>query len=65
MVKSWIGAIKADLLRTAVQVIFEKRYVPKKLDERCARKVMDYIDEHVYTPFSVSLQVDREFVVMN
>ena len=65
MVKSWIGAIEADLLCTAVQVIFEKRYVPKRLDVRSARKVMDYIHRHVYIPFFASLQVDRGFVVMN
>jgi uncharacterized membrane protein YjfL (UPF0719 family) len=60
------GIIPAIIyIGAAVRVIFSKRYVPKKLDEHSAIKVMDYINEHVYTPFSSSLQVDQGIIIMN
>jgi hypothetical protein len=64
MIKSLIGEIETDLLLDAVRVIFTKRYVPKKADERSALKVMDYINKNVYAPFSASLQGDRGIVIL-
>jgi hypothetical protein len=65
MVKSWIGAIKADLLLQAVQVIFKKRYVPKNMDKPATQEVITYINEFVYAPFEASLQVDGGLVMMD
>jgi hypothetical protein len=65
MVKSWTGAVEADLLLHAVQTVFEKRYVPRNMDKQSKRRVNDYIYEHVYAPFSASLQVELGNVIMN
>jgi hypothetical protein len=64
MIKSWIGEVETDLLLDAVRVIFAKRYVPKKVNERTAFKVMDYINKNVYAPFSASLQANRGIVIL-
>ena len=65
MVKSWSGAIEADLLLHAIRTIFEKRYIPKNLEIQSASWVKDYIQEHVYVPFLASLQVQAGIVLMN
>jgi hypothetical protein len=65
MVKSWTGSVDVRLLLHAVRIIFEKRYVPKNMDKQSKHKVNDFIYEHVYAPFSASLQVDQGIVIMN
>jgi|GEM_PF-6178852 len=65
MVKSWVGPLQASQLLTALEIIFERCYLPAQASPAVRQAARRYILQNVFQPFQDSLTLADGLVVMD